>query len=631
MIGLIARRELFAHLHSFSFWLIAFAAHLLTGWLLFAQLQAYEQVAPQLAAAQSTLGIHDLVIDPTLNTLSLLILLFAPLLSMQSIVSERREQRLQSLLASDIKVRELVLGKALGNLLAACIIVLAGFSSLLWLQLGIGLHIASLSIALLTLLLLTLFSTTLSVLASSVSQSAGGALAASYGVLILLWLLDGLIEPDSSLRLLALNDYLSEGLSGRLSANTLVLLLGGSIVFSLISTLHVAHERTRCGLQGWRRLLNALLLAGLLGAGLSLTQRQAPLLSADTPTSPALLEALDAIEGPLVITAYAPELPLLRAQIQKQLAPLLQHHAETRLQFIDPLQQPQLARDQGVSQHGELVIEAMHRREQVPQPSQATLLAALNRLALKSEPWILFVQGNGEADVSDTGPQGISGWVAALAGQGFKPIALPFSSLQQIPENVASIVIAGPQSDYPAATMQAIERYVRAGGGLLWLHEGKAKDRLQGFAQSQEAHPGASTARGKQAPFAPHRVQFAGSTALTPKAASTSQMQAVSDNSGDTFLVALAQQQGQGHTLVIGDSDFARNSLLAKADNRAFALQLVHWLSGNQLATAQVADDLQMHWSQAEATLAAAANLIILPLLWLLIGVWIRRARMRSG
>ena len=126
MIGVIAWREFRAHGHNLTLWLLLAALQGMLAWLLFAQLDAYRGISAQLVAAQSSLGINDLVIAPSLNSLGILLLLATPLLGMHALSDERRSGHLQVLLSSPLSVTQLLLGKWLGNVLGGLLMYWLG-------------------------------------------------------------------------------------------------------------------------------------------------------------------------------------------------------------------------------------------------------------------------------------------------------------------------------------------------------------------------------------------------------------------------------------------------------------------------------------------------------------------------
>ncbi len=228
MIRLIAARELQAHLHGVTFWLLLATAQVILAWLLFAQIDVYQQISAQLIAANAHLGVNDLVIAPTLNSLGILLLLITPLLGMHAVADERRSGHLQVLLSKPLKPYQLLLGKWLVNVAAALIVMIAGLLIPFTLIIGAPLDLQRFAIGTLGLAMLVVAGSALTLMYSSFSRHIPAVFAASIGSLLLLWLLDSLIPPHAAGYWLALNPHLQNTSAGILNLSDLgyFLLLG---------------------------------------------------------------------------------------------------------------------------------------------------------------------------------------------------------------------------------------------------------------------------------------------------------------------------------------------------------------------------------------------------------------------
>ena len=673
MIRQIAARELWAHLHSLGFWLLLALAQVVVSWLTFAQLDVYAQISPQLVAAQSGLGINDLVIAPSLNSLGLLLLVVVPLLGLHGLAEERRSGRLAVLLSTPLSGPALVLGKWLGTSAAALLILLATLWIPASLAIGMQVDFQRLAIAASGLLLLVLFSGALSLAYAAFSRHVSAAATATLGTLLFLWLLDSLLSPSAEGYWLALNPHLQNILSGTLLLRDLgyfVLLCAGALG---IAALRVALERDARITPRWRLLLFVTLsLACMLAAGTLLQRLDTRLASTqDTRIPQALEETLQALQGPVVITAYAPDIPLLRARIEKSLLPLQLRYRELELRYVDPQKQPHLAREQGIRNNGEMIIEGMGRRQHVRQPDLDSLALALARIARQGEPWVISLRGHGEALPDDRSARGLSALRDLLERQGYQVIDLDPLATTQIPRNAALLLVPGSARDYPPHVIEMLQLYLQDGGRLLWLHEGTnsaALHRLSGLATlpGQVVDPAARRAglAERQVPLGdfPDRLlaqppeQYAvldGAVALSPAQSPDWDKLALLHSSSDAWnetaspeapqrrdplqgeqqgplILGVALQREQARLVVLGDSDFVRNAALGVGGNRALALGLVNWLTGNRLATAQPADDIVITWTPRTGSLAALLHVLLLPALYLGIGLLLRWHRGRA-
>jgi hypothetical protein len=179
-------------------------------------------------------------------------------------------------------------------------------------------------------------------------------------------------------------------------------------------------------------------------------------------------EALDQLGGNLEITAFVPQYPVQRAELEQLLAPYLAHDAQPRLVYVDPLKHPDQAAALGATTSGELHLRWSDRREIVERPGPEALDQALNRLALRGERWVVSLTGHGERAIDDT----LSG-LSAFAGQaerlGYRMIGLDARRIDRLPDNTAVLILAGPREPYPARVAELIETFVTEGGRVLWM------------------------------------------------------------------------------------------------------------------------------------------------------------------
>lgn len=228
MILIIARRELLMLYTTLLPWIALASVQLIIAWLLFAQLEAYQKIQPDLLAGGSSPGVTELVAMPTFNTAALSILLIAPLFGMQGIAAERRDGRLALFLAASPSPLVVALGKALGQWLALWPLIALVVLSVASLLLATPLDLGRLLSATVALALLALLAATVTLWLSSLSTQPAATAVSAYGLLLLLWLLDSGDAAQASWSWFALTPHLAAPLEGLLRGSDLVYYLGCS-------------------------------------------------------------------------------------------------------------------------------------------------------------------------------------------------------------------------------------------------------------------------------------------------------------------------------------------------------------------------------------------------------------------
>lgn len=228
MILTIARRELLMLYATLLPWIALASVQLIIAWLLFAQLEAYHKIQPDLLAGGSSLGITELVAMPTFNTAALSILLIAPLFGMQGIAAERRDGRLALFLSAASSPLVVTLGKAIGQWLALWPLIALVVLTVASLLLATPLDSGRLLSATVGLTLLAFLAASITLWLSSLSTHPAATAAGAYGLLLLLWLLDTGAAAQASWSWFALTPHLAAPFEGLLRLSDLMYYLGCS-------------------------------------------------------------------------------------------------------------------------------------------------------------------------------------------------------------------------------------------------------------------------------------------------------------------------------------------------------------------------------------------------------------------
>lgn len=386
--------------------------------------------------------------------------------------------------------------------------------------------------------------------------------------------------------------------------------------------------------------------------------------------------ALDAIAGQLELTAFVPNYPVQRAQLEQLLSPYLAHASRPRFSFVDPLREPDRARELGATRQGELQLRSGQRLEVIATPTAQSIDRALNRLALGGERWIVSFKGHGETSIDDS-PAGLGQFVHHAEGLGYRFVSIDPRHVDELPENTAVLLIAGPRREYGEHTQVQIKRFLTGGGQLLWLLADQAPeflstdfgiDVLPGTVVDAAAalhdldspdNAIVSEYPAALLPQAPDRHSvLKRSLALTYRETDNWQLKARLQSSPRSWneigelrgqlarnpelgeqagplTIALALQhdrtEGPQRMVIVGNSHFVSNSQIGQADNMTLAAGLLHWLSANdRLSATTVAQDLDIDWPPQLAAVLAVGLMGLLPAIYLAVGLWSRSRRRKA-
>lgn len=342
--------------------------------------------------------------------------------------------------------------------------------------------------------------------------------------------------------------------------------------------------------------------------------------------APATTSILAQFTAPLVVTAVIPRAHPARGGIEQFFAPYRRARADLDIRFVDPKDNPEQARRDGL-RLGELTLATGEHRTQLGELSESGVLTALTRLQRAGSRYITFLAGNGERRIERDANHDLSGFARYLDARGLMLREVVLGRVSRIPDNTAVLVIASPQTAYAAGDLDAINAYVAAGGNLLWLWDPDAPEgmdalgaavgvaRLPGtiidpvgltkyrnpayavadhyadhitltdFGQSVVMPYASSLLPVQNVGWATQRLMRTGDAAWTETGTLEGNVGLDTDNevqASHTLALVLTRTHADGaeqRIAVVGDGDFIANTFVDNLGNREFGSRLVEWLA----------------------------------------------------
>ena len=190
MILIIATREFKSLFLSPLAWTVLAVLQAILAYLFLTQIDNFTLIQPKLALIEGAPGLTDIVVTPLYGSAGLILLLITPLLTMRLISEERRNKTLSLLLSAPISSTDIIIGKYLGLLGLMLLMVLLITLMPLSLLAGGELDAGKLAANLLALLLLVTAFTATGLFMSTVAGHPTVAAMGTFGILLLLWILD---------------------------------------------------------------------------------------------------------------------------------------------------------------------------------------------------------------------------------------------------------------------------------------------------------------------------------------------------------------------------------------------------------------------------------------------------------
>ena len=397
---------------------------------------------------------------------------------------------------------------------------------------------------------------------------------------------------------------------------------------------------------------------------------------------------LDKMPGPIHVTAFATENDAVRSHITDLIARYRRYKPDVELKFINPDAEPERVRELGITLDGELLLAYQGRSEKLQSLSEQALTNTLLRIARQQEREVIYLSGHGERDLQGQANHDLGAFGKQLEQKGIRLHSLKLAEIPAIPEDTSLLVIADPRTRLLTGEIQLINRYVQAGGNLLWLAEPGSIAGLDPLAETLgvEFLPGTIVDASTQL-FGIDNPAFAmildypihpvtrdlGSLTLFPQATAL-EVEAPEPWQAEPILTTLDRAwteigpitgtirfdedsdermgpldigfaftrpvnrkdntdedaTGEQRVVVIGDSDFLSNAYLGNGGNVELGLNLFNWLNHDDsfiTITARTASDVNLELGKVAQILIGFGFLFGLPLLLLGagVGIWWRR------
>jgi hypothetical protein len=317
---------------------------------------------------------------------------------------------------------------------------------------------------------------------------------------------------------------------------------------------------------------------------------------------------------------------------------------------VDPDQYPGVANRYGVRVYNVAVLESGGRRLQVVSATDRDIALGILRVTRTSVKTICFLTGHGEYDIDNfeyhthfegrhahshgaegiavvlTEQHGLGRLRRALESLGIAARKVTLATAGSVPPECAAVVDAGPRTRYTPLEVEALERYLEAGGGALLLFDldfpveprlaallaragvrvggGAVVDPLDHYFTDDQMvavtrYPTHAITRALALSFYPgvrplEAVPASGVTtapllASSPDSFTRAVTGARADGAADrraTRLLALAAEgrladapgSGPFRAVVVGDADFASNSFFPYMSNSDVVLAMIAWL-----------------------------------------------------
>ncbi len=141
------------------------------------------------------------------------------------------------------------------------------------------------------------------------------------------------------------------------------------------------------------------------------------------------------------------------------------------VEFVDPDEKPQIAKQYQVNQYNSIVVESGIKRETIQELSEANLTNAILKVTRDVEKTVYFVSGHGERSITQDGTESYKQAAEAIKKENYlvKELNLVrrIADGKGVPDSCTVLAIVQPKSNFFPQELDSIKSYVDKGGKLL--------------------------------------------------------------------------------------------------------------------------------------------------------------------
>lgn len=357
------------------------------------------------------------------------------------------------------------------------------------------------------------------------------------------------------------------------------------------------------------------------------------------------------------------------------------------VEYVDPDKKPQVAREAGVTSYGVTTVQIGAKKEQAKGLTEEGITGAIIRDLKNSTRTVCFVTGSGEHQIDNSGREGYSRFKELLAKDEYETKSISLLETGNVPADCTALVVAGPTREYQQVQVEALKKYIEAGGRGLFLLDpplkmGKSEiadnDALSNLLSGWGVTPGKDlvldlnpigqlAGLGPQVAlvtsYAPHQIveemkgtatgfplsrslEFKNTGSSTAqklfesseRSLATTTLNSPQINPNDpknkkgplTLAVAgkykTGKENSEGRFVVVGGSTWASNSFITFNGNGDLATNTINWLASDEdLISIRPKDkeDRRLTMTRGQMTLVRATSQFLLPLLVVIAGAMV--------
>ncbi len=227
--------------------------------------------------------------------------------------------------------------------------------------------------------------------------------------------------------------------------------------------------------SGLNIVVSVVMLALILGVANFLADRYSQRLDLTAnrfySLSEVTLKVLSEVKEPIEVYAFYTQGDPGRQQAQDLLKEYSTKNPNIRVRFVDPDQEPGLAREMGVTTSGTTIFKVGDRTQQTLGNSEVDFTGTLVRLLNPAQKKVYFLTGHGEHSIDDFSPNGYSQLKDTLEKFGYLATSLNLLTSNTVPDDAMVLVVSASRQPLLDQEKKAIADYLDKGGDMIVMAE----------------------------------------------------------------------------------------------------------------------------------------------------------------
>lgn len=173
---------------------------------------------------------------------------------------------------------------------------------------------------------------------------------------------------------------------------------------------------------------------------------------------------LKGLKNDIIIKCFFREGNYSRGRMENLMQIYTYHSKKIKHEFIDPDKNPGLVKRYEISQDGTTILESGDKDSRITTSSEEDVTNAIIKVSREEKKVIYFLEGHGEASIEEMSERGYSYAKDELEKLGYEIKNISLALSDTFPEDLALLIIPGPEKDLLPNELDTIRDYIKNGG-----------------------------------------------------------------------------------------------------------------------------------------------------------------------